>query len=104
MLRFNFGENSQIQLPLGKFHLLWQGGYEDIEGGGLQKFLDTWKGGSENIRGAPKIYILQNQKKGGAPKNWTTSQGGGLLKFQASSFNIFIPSPPLSYEMNFPFW
>ena len=34
--------------------------------GGLQKFLDIRKGGSEKIR-------------------------GGLLKFQASSFNIFIP-------------
>ena len=49
-------------------------GCEDIEGGGLQKFLDTRNGGSEKIVGlggeAPKICILQNyQERGrGAPK------------------------------------
>ena len=55
---------------LGKVHLIWQGGDEDIEDG-LQKFLDTWKGGSENIvgrgGGLRKICILQNQE-GGATK------------------------------------
>ena len=71
-------------------------GCEDIEGGGLRKFLDTRKGGSEKIVGlggeAPKICILQNyQERGrGAPKK-LNRQRGGLLKFQASSFNIFIP-------------
>ena len=49
---------------LGKVHLIWQGGDEDIEGG-LRKFLDTRRGGSEKIvalgGGAPKICILQNQ-------------------------------------------
>ena len=45
------------------------GGDEDIEGGEVQKFLDTQKGGSEKIRGARKICILQNQQeRGGAPK------------------------------------
>ena len=65
---------------------------------GVWNFLDTRKGGSEKIRGggAPKICILQNQQErgGGLLKKWTASEGG-LLKFQASSFNIFIP--PLSY-------
>ena len=39
---------------------------EDIEGGGLQKFLDTRKGGSEKIRGGglQKNWILQNQQEG----------------------------------------
>ena len=44
-------------------------GCEDIEGGGLRKFLDTWKGGSEKIVGlggeAPKICILQNYQERG---------------------------------------
>ena len=44
-------------------------GYEDIEGGGLQKFLDTRKGGSDKIRGAPKICIFQKQQEGGLLKN-----------------------------------
>ena len=35
---------------LGKVHLIWQVGDEDIEGG-LRKFLDTRKGSSEKIRG-----------------------------------------------------
>ena len=37
---------------------------------------------------------LQNQQDGGLLKNWTTSEGG-LLKFQASSFNIFLSPPSL---------
>ena len=45
---------------LGKVHLIWQVGDEDI-GGGLRKFLDTRKGGG----GGPKICILQNQQVGG---------------------------------------
>ena len=37
----------------GKVHLIWQGGDEDIEGGGgLRKFLDTERGSSEKIIGA----------------------------------------------------
>ena len=69
-------------------------GDEDIEGG-LRKFLDTWKGGSEKIvgleGGAPKICILQNQQEGGGIPKKLNRWRGGLLKFQASSFNIFIP-------------
>ena len=53
--------------------------------GELRKFLDTRKGGSENL------YTL-NPKGGGAPKKLNRKRGG-LLKFQASSFNIFIPPP-----------
>ena len=63
------------------------------------------KVGSENIvelggggGGAPKIWILQNQHEGGgggAPKKLNCWRRG-LVKFQASSFNIF-PRPPLSY-------
>ena len=75
-------------------------GYEDIEGvggGGLRKFLDTLKGGSEKIVGlggeAPKICLLQNQQERGkgAPKK-LNRQRGEQLKFQASSFIIFILS------------
>ena len=68
-------------------------GGEDIEGG-LQKFLDTRKGGSEKIRGGGSDYLYTlNPKGGGAPKKLNRKRGG-LLKFQPSSFNIFIPSPP----------
>ena len=71
------------------------GGEEDIEGG-LRKFLDTRKGGSEKIRGgggSDYLYTL-NPKARGAPKKLNRKRGG-LLKFQPSSFNIFIPPPPL---------
>ena len=58
------GHLASVQ-TLGKVHLIWHGGDEDIEDG-LQKFLDTWKGGSEKIRGGgPKICMLQNQQEGG---------------------------------------
>ena len=62
-----------ISSRLGKVQLIWQGGDEDIEGGGLRKYLDTRKGGSEKIvalaRGARKICILQNQQeRRAAPK------------------------------------
>ena len=40
----------------------------------------------------PKICILQNQQEGGAPEKLNRLLGG-LRKFQASSFNIFIPPP-----------
>ena len=76
---------------LGEVHLIWQG-----RGGGVKI-----------LRGAPKIfrhptiYILQNQQEEGGGgvellRNWTAREGGGggLLKFQASGFNIFIPPPP----------
>ena len=67
------------------------GRYEDIEGG-LLTFLDIRKGGSEKIVGlggeAPKICILQNQQERGDPKK---TEPLGMLKFQASSFSIFIP-------------
>ena len=39
-----------------------RGGGEDIEGGGLRKFLDTQKGGSENL------YISKPTGGGGNPK------------------------------------
>ena len=50
-----------------------RGGDEDVEGGGGSEIFST--------------------TKGGAPKELNRWQGG-LLKFQASSFNIFIPPPP----------
>ena len=46
-------------------------GDENIEGGRLEKVLDTRKGRSEKIRGgAPKIFVYFK----------TDSRGGGLLK------------------------
>ena len=42
------------------------GGGEDIEGGGLQKFLDTRKGALKKLGRAPKMCILQNQQEGGS--------------------------------------
>ena len=55
------------------------------------------------LRGAPKICILQNLQEGGggggAPKKLNCYRGG-LLKFQASSFNIFIPPLVISNELS----
>ena len=59
-------------------------------------------GGSENFktpeRRALKICILQNQQEGGGGASKIIeplARGGrGLVKFQASSFNIFAPPPP----------
>ena len=49
-----------------------RGGGEDIEGGGLRKFLNTRKGVLKKNcwarRGAPKICIIQSQQEGGLPK------------------------------------
>ena len=44
------------------------------------------RGGSENL------YTFNPKGGGGAPKK-LNRELGGLLKFQASSFNIFIPAP-----------
>ena len=64
-------------------------GDEDIEGG-LRKFLDTRKGGSEKIRGGSENLCISKPTGGGAPKKLNRYRGGGgVLKFQASSF------PPL---------
>ena len=77
----------------GKVHLIW--GDEDIDGR-LRKSLDTRKGASEKLvglgGGAPKICILQNKQVGGLLKKLNRYRGG-LLKLQASSFSIFIPTP-----------
>ena len=62
---------------------------------GAQNFLDTRKGGSENL------YTSKPTGGGETPKNWTASEGG-LLKFQASSFNIFIP--PCHIKSTFPYY
>ena len=62
--------------------------------GGLQKFLDTRKGGSEKIRGGSENLYTSKPTGGGALLKKLNRQRGGLLKFQVSSFNIFIP--PLS--------
>ena len=40
-------------------------GYEDIEGGGLRKFLDPQKGGSEKNRGGSEDLHTLNPKGGG---------------------------------------
>ena len=70
-------------------------GDEDIEEGeGLQKFLDTRKGGSEKIvglgGGLRKFVYFKTNRRGWLLKIKTTSERA-LLKFQALSFNIFIP-------------
>ena len=45
-------------------------GDEDIEGGGLEKFLDTQNGGSEKIRGGSKnLYTSKPMGEGGLLKN-----------------------------------
>ena len=43
-------------------------GDEDIEGGGVRKFLDSRKGGSEKIRGGSENLYTFNPKMGGPPK------------------------------------
>ena len=80
-------------------------GDDDIKwgGGGLRKLLDTRKGSSEKIReGLRKFVYFKNQQEIG--RGGRGRGGGGLeplarraAKFQASSFNFFIPpssSPP----------
>ena len=45
---------------------------------------------------SPKICILQNQQEGGGASE------GGLLKFQASNFNIFnLPSPVILFKIEY---
>ena len=45
-------------------------GDEDIEEGGLEKFLDTQNGGSEKIRGGSKnLYTSKPMGEGGLLKN-----------------------------------
>ena len=67
-------------------------------------------GGWRYLGGAPKIFrhpkgghrkfvYFKTNGRVGAPKKLNRLRGG-LLKFQASIFNIFIP--PLPYQMNFP--
>ena len=68
-------------------------GDEDIEGGGLEKFLDTQNGGSEKIRGAPKICILQNQWERGAPKK-IEPLARGAAKISSFAFQYLHPPPP----------
>ena len=81
-----------FQKALGKVHLIWQGGNEDIEGtGGLRKFLDTQKGGSEKIV-APKEGGLQKLVY---RTSKTTGRGGGAAKI--SSFEFQFLHPPLPY-------
>ena len=60
--------------------------------GGAPRIFRHPKGGSEKIRGGSENLYTLNPKGGGAPKKLNCSRGG-LLKFQASSFNIFIPPP-----------
>ena len=60
---------------------------------GLRKVIGTRKGGSENIRGGgggrQTLYTSKPTGGGGGLlKNWTASEG--LLKFQASSFDIIL--------------
>ena len=73
---------------------------EDIEGGS-ENFSTPERGALKKLGGAPKICILQNQWERGAPKK-LNRQRGELLKFQASSFNIFI-SPPCHIKCTFPY-
>ena len=45
-------------------------GDEDIEGGGLEKFLDTQNGGSEKIRrGSENLHTSKPTGEGGLLKN-----------------------------------
>ena len=62
--------------------------------GGAPKIFRHPKGGSEKIRagGFENLYTF-TPKRRRAPKK-TEPLARGLLKFQASSFNIFIPPPP----------
>ena len=58
------------KVSLGKVHLIWQEGDEDIEEG-LRRFLDTRKGGSGKFRGGSENLYTLNPKGGGgggAPK------------------------------------
>ena len=60
---------------------------------GLRKVIGTRKGGSGNIRGGgggrQTLYTSKPTGGGGGLlKNWTASEG--LLKFQASSFDIIL--------------
>ena len=82
-----------FQKALGKVHLIWQGGNEDIEGtGGLRKFLDTQKGGSEKIvaprEGGLQKLVYRTSK--------TTGRGGGGAA-KISSFEFQYLHPPLPY-------
>ena len=76
--RLQYGKNKIIfgcrrvalhcALRKSSFNMTRGGGDEDIEGGGVRKFLDTWKGGSEKIRGGSENLYTLNSKGGGAPK------------------------------------
>ena len=72
--------------------------HENIEGAS-KNFLDTRKGDSEKIRlsgGSENLYTSKSTGGGGgAPKNWTASEGGGAAKI--SSFKFQYLHPALSY-------
>ena len=60
--------------------------FQTHERGALRKLLGQ-EGGAENL-------YTSKPTGGGTPKKLNRQQGG-LLKFQASSFNIFIPPPSI---------
>ena len=61
--------------------------------GRLQKFLDTGKGDSENLYTSKRTGGWEAPKK---LNHWR----GGLLKYQAPSFNIFIPPVVILNELS----
>ena len=63
-------------------------GDEDIEGRGAPKIRRALK----KLGGFRKFVYFKTSRRRGAPKKLNRWRGG-LLKFQASSFNIFILSP-----------
>ena len=68
-----------------------------ISRGGSENFYTPERGALKKLGGSANLYTSNSTGCGGGGwgllKNWTTSEGG-LLKFQASSLNIFIPPPP----------
>ena len=63
-------------------------GMKILRGGGVRKFLGTQRGGSEKISGGSENLYTSNPTGGGRGEG--CGKRGELLKFQASSFNIFI--------------
>ena len=62
-----YSPSDNIALMESSFNMKRKGG-EDIEGGGLRKFLDTRKGSSEKIRGGSENLYASKPTGGGAPK------------------------------------